>query len=266
MKEKRTLDADYRARENARRRVKYAEKKKFAEVVATLLAAIEQDHAEVHAEVNSMIPKSECHICKVDDLYCPVHYARDPEAEDRARNVQYLTKDFADVKVLTTGSGLFVPTADGEKKMPEPRPVFVEGLWTNVKSHVASYLVALGRPQYEIVTDMGLIEMKYTRETETRFLAAVRGTPVLIVRLGFQLSTNAELSNVVFEALRQRELEGVKAKTLVIYESFTPWKKGHKAYSEDLDAYLEANFTRIKMSATKPSAKTDDTITKETSR
>jgi hypothetical protein len=206
-----------------------------------------------------LIPKSECHICKVgDDLYCPVHYARDPEAEERARNMQYLTKDFADVKILTTTSGLFVPTASGDKKMPEPRNVFVEGLWANVKAHMASYLVALGRLHYEIVTD--------TRETETRFSAAVRGTPVLILRLGFQLSTNAELSNVVFEALRQRELEGAKAKTLVINEPFTPWKKGHKAYSEDLDAYLEANFTRVKMGSPKPTPKTDDTITKETSR
>jgi hypothetical protein len=214
-----------------------------------------------------LIPKSECHICKVgDDLYCPVHYARDPDAEDRARNVQYLTRDFADVKILTTASGLFVPTAEGDKKMPEPRNVFVEGLWAHVKAHVASYLVALRRPQYEIVTDMGLIEMKYTRETETRFSAAVRGTPVLILRLGFQLSTNAELSNVVFEALRQRELEGAKAKTLVINEPFTAWKKGHKAYSEDLDAYLEANFTRVKMGSPKATPKTDDSITKETSR
>jgi hypothetical protein len=48
---KRKVDPEYRARENARRREKYAEKKKFAVVVATMLSAIEQDQAGTQAGV-----------------------------------------------------------------------------------------------------------------------------------------------------------------------------------------------------------------------
>lgn len=197
------------------------------------------------------IPKSECDICKwKDGMYCPIHYVHDPKAEEGARNVAYLAKDFAAVKALGTTSGFFTDTKDG-KRVVVSGNVFVEGLWAHVQPQLASYLVVMRRPQYTILTDMALIEAKYTRDAEATFSSTVRAAAILILRLGFQLSTNAELPNVVFEALRQRELDGAKARTVVINEPFVPWKKGHKAYSEDLNAYLEAAFVRVKIGAPK---------------
>lgn len=209
-------------------------------------------------------PKSECPVCKDgDDIYCPVHTVIDPKAEERAKIVAYISKDFGDVRALTTTSGLFVEVgSEGEsakRKRPIAENVFIEGLWAHARAHVASYLVAIGRPSYRIVTDMQLIEMKYTRDAESTFSSAVRTAPVLVVRLGFQLSTNAELPSVVFEALRQRELEGPNAKTILVNEPFTPWRKGHKAFSEELAAYVSATFARVKIGPPKPAATTTAT-------
>jgi hypothetical protein len=194
-----------------------------------------------------MIPKSECHVCKYgEDVYCPIHYVDDPVAEERRRNIDYLARDFGEIAQLTTSSGFFVNTNDG-KRAPVPQNVFVEGLWLHVKPHLATYLVAQRRPAYTVTNDMQLIEWKFGRNNDSVFSTIVRSTPVLIIRLGFQLSTNAELANVLFETIRQRELDGPRSRTVIVNEPFTPWKRGHKAFSEELDAYLEAAFVRVKV-------------------
>lgn len=196
-----------------------------------------------------------CRVCRHGrDVYCPRHPPIvDPADVQRMTISNYLARDFEDVTpiVLTPNANKYGFLSEGPSasdRRPLKGDLFVTGFWSDVQPHLGFYLVKTGLPKYRVMTDMDLVDLRFKRdaEDEAKFLTVVRDLPILIVRVGFVATKIADLSGVIFETLRLREIAGKR--TIVVNDGITPWSKTHKAYSPELDAYLTSYTSRINIS------------------
>lgn len=143
---------------------------------------------------------------------------------------------------------------------PDRMPfAFVTARYEDFYAHFMTYMIywSLGgtaaamefHPQtFKALGDLDLISLKFSKEKDADpFLDAVSRPDVLVVRLGLLRTTNKDAAGAVYEAVQQRKDRNLK--TIVINEPNTPWRPSHKAYSEDLSAYLDRDFVAISIRA-----------------
>lgn len=145
-------------------------------------------------------------------------------------------------------------------------PALVTGEWGQVSGHLARalaprYICSDYQYRFGLYTDEDLrnaffnpvIKSHYTDGEDIkvtvnhRELVGLRDD-LVIVRLGMASVKNVELPNIIKEALSYRASKGKP--TWLIDSPDQPFRKGHKAWSEELEGYLvDERFARVKVTS-----------------
>ena len=181
-----------------------------------------------------------------------------------AMMIHHLGKNIAKAPTILESPLLKLPAKSGDPFVLDRTKdnLLIKCVWTDLLSHLKLCLWSKGLNfRFQIVTDERIKSVyvgneayksrsKASREdlvTHNSIADLVMGDYALVlIRLGFNCHKNIAAPGVVKEALMMREAAGKP--TWIIEEPLSsPFVYGHFTWSEDLQVYIDQNFTTIDM-------------------